>query len=439
MSVVMIGVDPHKASVSIEAREAGSERLLDTGRFATSTDGYRQLKAVVKRWPDRVWAVEGTAGTGRPLAQRLVADGEIVLDVPAKLAARSRVFDTGQGRKTDAYDAHAIVMVALRDRDSLRQVREEDALVVLRLLVDRHDQLAGAKVQGVCRLHRLFTELIPGGAPRQKSVDQYRRLLAGVRPRDQVGRTRRRMAAEQVRELVRLDTQMKASKKELKAAVLATGSRLMDLYGVGPVNAARILADVGDVARFPSKAHFASWNGTAPLDASSGEQLRHRLSRAGNRRVNRALHSVAAVQLRHETPGKAYWRRKNNGPGKSRHAMRCLKRRISDAVYRQLVTDATTRQEQVVAAGRVGHPGASLASSAADLPPDIGTSDQPQPEPADPTVDPTGAGDQTLAGGSTAAAPRRRTRGVTVQRPAGRTTLTPTNADAESRLEHAGT
>ena len=318
---------------------------------------------------------------------------------------------------------------------------------MLRLLVDRHDQLAGAKVQGVCRLHRLFTELIPGGAPRQKSVDQYRRLLAGVRPRDQVGKTRRRMAAEQVRELVRLDAQMKASKAELKAAVLATGSRLMDLYGVGPVNAARILADVGDVARFPSKAHFASWNGTAPLDASSGEQVRHRLSRAGNRRVNRALHSIAAVQLRHETPGRAYWRRTNNGPGKSRHAMRCLKRRISDAVYRQLVTDATARQDthteqgqqQVVAAGRVGHPGASLASSAADLPPDIGTSDQPQPEPADPTVDPNEAGDQTPPAGSTAAPPRRRARGVNVQRPTGRTTLTPTNADAESRLEHTGT
>ena len=123
--------------------------------------------------------------------------------------------------------------------------------------------------------------------------------------------------------------------------------------------------------------------------------------------------------------------------------MRCLKRRISDTAYRQLVTDATAQQnhqqEQVVAAGRVGHPGASLASSAADLPPDIGTSDQPQPEPADATVDPKGPGDQTPAAGSTAAVSRRRTEGVNVQRPTGRTTLTPTNADAQSRLEPAGT
>ena len=283
---VVIGVDPHKASVSIEARDSTTERLVATGRFGTDTQGYRQLKAVARQWPQRIWAVEGTAGTGRPLAQRLVADGEMVLDVPAKLAARSRVFDTGQGRKTDAYDAHAIVMVALRDRGSLRQVREEDALTVLRMLVDRRDQLAKAKVQGLCRLHRLFTELIPGGAPRKKSVDQYRRLLAGVRPRDQVGRTRRRIAADRVKELMRIEAQLKASTKELTAAVLATGSTLMDLRGIGPVNAARILADVGDIARFPTKAHFASWNGTAPLDASSGEQLRHRLSRAGNRRVN---------------------------------------------------------------------------------------------------------------------------------------------------------
>jgi len=247
------------------------------------------------------------------------------------------------------------------------------------------------------------------------------------------------MAAEQVRELVRLDAQLKAMKTELKAAVLATGSRLMDLHGIGPVNAARILADVGDVARFPDRNHFASWTGTAPIDASSGQHIRHRLSRAGNRRVNHALHMAAVVHLRHDTDGRAYFHRKTAAGKTGTETMRCLKRRLSDAVYRQLVADAAARQQEQVAAGRVGHPGASLASSAADLPPDIGTSDQPQPEPADPTVDPPQAGDQTPAGGSTAAPPRRRARGVNVQRLPGRTTLTPTNADAQSRLEPAGT
>ena len=92
--------------------------------------------------------------------------------------------------------------------------------------------------------------------------------------------------------------------------VLARGSTLMDLPGVGPVVAARILADVGDVARFADRNRFASWTGTAPIDASSGEQIRHRLSRAGNRKMNHMIHIAAATQIRLDTPGRAYYRRK---------------------------------------------------------------------------------------------------------------------------------
>ena len=118
----------------------------------------------------------------------------------------------------------------------------------------------------------------------------------------------------------------------------------MDLFGIGPAGAARILADVGDVARFPDRNHFASWTGTAPLDASSGDQIRHRLSRAGNRRLNHVLHIAAIVQIRHDTEGRAYYRRKLAEAKTPMEALRCLKRRLSDAVYRQLVADADTRQ-----------------------------------------------------------------------------------------------
>ncbi len=100
------------------------------------------------------------------------------------------------------------------------------------------------------------------------------------------------------------------------------------------------MADVGDVARFPDRNHFASWTGTAPLDASSGDQIRHRLPRAGNRRLNHVLHIAAIVQIRHDTEGRTYYRRKRADGKKPIEAMRCLKRRISDAVYRQLVADA---------------------------------------------------------------------------------------------------
>ena len=206
-----------------------------------------------------------------------------MLDVPAKLAARARVFDTGQGRKTDAADAHAIVMVALRDR-GLREVSSDAELMVLRMLCDRRDELSRARNQGLNRMHRLFLGLLPGGAPVKKSVSQYQALLATVRPRDLAGKTCRRMAAEELEDLHRLDAKLKAMKAELKAAVQATGSHLIDIYGIGPAGAARILADVGDIARFPDRNHFASWTGTAPIDASSGQHIRHRLSRAGNRR-----------------------------------------------------------------------------------------------------------------------------------------------------------
>src|SRR6516165_11660898 len=189
MDRVIIGVDPHKLSVTIEARDT-REILRATGRFGTDTRSYHQLLKVARQWPQRVWAVEGANGIGRPLAQRLLAGGERVLDVPAKLAARARVFDTGQGRKTDPADAHAIVMVALRDKQ-LREITADPGLAVLRLLCDRRDELSGARAQALNRLHRLFLELIPGGAPVKKTTGQYQALLASVRPADLAGRTRR--------------------------------------------------------------------------------------------------------------------------------------------------------------------------------------------------------------------------------------------------------
>ena len=169
-------------------------------------------------------------------------------------------------------------------------------------------------------------------------------MLATVRPRDIAGKTRRRIAAEELAELVAVEAKIKKATAELKAIVLARGSHLMDLHGVGPVVAARVLADVGDVTRFADRNRFASWTGTAPLDASSGEQNRHRLSRAGNRRMNHMIHIAAISQIRLDTDGRAYYRRKRAEGKKPLEAIRCLKRRISDAIYRQLLADAEPKQ-----------------------------------------------------------------------------------------------
>ncbi len=205
-----------------------------------------------------------------------------------------------------------------------------------------------------------------------------------VRPRDIAGKTRRRMAAEEIADLVAVDAKLKKIKAELTAAVTARGSHLMDIYGIGPAGAARVLADVGDVARFADRNRFASWTGTAPLDASSGEQARHRLSRAGNRRMNHVLHVAAIVQIRHDTKGRAYYRRKLAAGKTPMEALRCLKRRLSDVVYRQLIADA----QQQDGADPGGHCGAALQSSAVDSHPLIDTSDQPLPGPANPTLRP---------------------------------------------------
>jgi transposase len=373
-----------------------------------------------------MWAVEGANGIGRPLAQRLLAGGERVLDIPAKLAARARVFDTGQGRKTDPADAHAIVMVALRDK-RLHELSPDPDLTVLRLLCDRRDELSQARAQALNRMHRLFRELIPGGGPVKKSAAQYRKLLASARPRDLAGRTRHRMAAEELADIERLDAKLKAMKAALKAAVAARGSHLMDIHGIGPAGAARILADVGDVARFPNRAHFASWTGTAPIDASSGQHTHHRLSRAGNRRLNHVLYMAGIVQLRNDTPGRAYYRRRIAEGKTPMEAMRCLRRRLSDVVYRRLVADAPAQRR-----GLGGHSGAALLSSAPDLPPVIGTSDQPLPGPATTTLPPPPVRKTTPAARA-GATPRRRAGGVNVERPTGRTTLTPASADTHSK------
>ena len=372
---VVIGMDPHKRSVTIEVM-AGDETIRGGGRFATDRAGYQGLLRYARQWPDRVWAIEGCSGIGHHVAMRLLADDEEVVDVPPKLSARTRVFATGQGRKTDATDAHSVALVGTR-MAGLRPVVNDEQLAVLRILVDRRRSLGEDHTRMIAQLHQLLLELIPGGAKKDLSAAQAKALLAKVRPRDVVAKTRRRVAAELINDLERTYARKKAANKELTALLAETGTSLTDLPGIGPSGAARLLVEIGDITRFPNRDHFASWNGTAPIDASSGDQVRHRLSRAGNRQINRVLHIMATVQLRNPGPGRDYYDRRKAEGKTSMEAMRALKRRLSDIVYRHLVDDAIAHS--VTSPG--GQRGNDSDSSATGSHPHTGSSDQPLPGP----------------------------------------------------------
>jgi transposase len=334
---VMIGVDPHKTSHTAAALDEHGH-LLDRQRVPATLEGYETLRGWAARWPDRRWAVEGAHGLGRALAQRLVGDGEQVLDVPAKLAARVRVLSVGHGRKSDPADAVSVA-VAARSVAALRQVGVEDQAVVLHLLTKRRQDLVAARTQTINRLHRLLLDLVPGGARRDLTTKRAAALLDQIAPTGAPAVTRWQLAHELVADVRQLEQQIAAVEARIKTAVAKSNTSLVQLFGVGPVLAARFLGEVGDVRRFPSKHHFAAHTGTAPLEASSGQVIRHRLSRAGDRKLNHALYMMAMVQVRRPSPGQAYYRRKLAEGKSPKEALRCLKRRLSDAVYRCLVID----------------------------------------------------------------------------------------------------
>ena len=340
---VTIGVDPHKASNTIAVLEA-DETVLVGERFVNSVEGFDAMLEAVADIEDRLWAVEGAFGMGRSVAQRLVAVGEVVVDVPAKLATRVRVYSEGHGRKTDSHDAISIAKAALHS-SRLRRVTRDGDRVALKLLVDRRRELTSARTQAACRLHRLLRELIPGGARRELSTIKAKALLEGVCVEGPAEVMRLQLAAEHVADIERLELRLDEIAAQITIMVKATDTTVTRIFGVGFLSAGVILAEVGDITRFPSRDHLASYAGTAPIEVSSGDVARHRLSRAGNRQLNSAIHVAAIAQIRHGTPGRDYYRRKIAAGKTKREALRCLKRRITDAIWRQLQIDTQLEPE----------------------------------------------------------------------------------------------
>jgi transposase len=221
---VIIGVDPHKASHTAAVLDEHG-RLLDQQRIPATLDGYQQLRQWAGRWPQRCWAVEGAHGVGRALAQRLVGDGEHVLDVPAKLAARVRVLSIGHGRKSDAHDAVSVAVAAL-NAPQLRPVSVEDQAVVLHLLTKRRQDLVAARTQTINRLHRLLVDLVPGGARRNLTANRAAALLSEVTPTGAPAVTRHQLAGELVADVRQLEQRIAAVEARIKTAVAQSNTSL---------------------------------------------------------------------------------------------------------------------------------------------------------------------------------------------------------------------
>jgi transposase len=336
---VMIGVDPHKGSHTAVA-VGGFEEPLGKVRVRACTAQAEKLVTWAQAWPERTWAVEGARGLGRLLAQQLVAAGERVLDVQPKLAARVRLLQTENTGKSDPNDALSVAVAALRSK-TWREVIADDQACVLKVWAKRHRDLSRARNQAACRLHAVLCELIPGGVSEEISAGRAARLLDQIRPSGAAAQARCELAAELLADIRHLDAQRREARTKLAAAVKASGTSITEVFGAGPVIAATVIGDVVTVARFPTRDHFAAYNGTAPVEVSSGEKKIYRLSLRGNRRLNHAIHMAAITQIRHaHSEGRAYYERKIAEGKTHKEALRCLKRRISDAIYARLRADA---------------------------------------------------------------------------------------------------
>ena len=379
MTAVMIGVDPHKATHTAVVIGPAEEPLGEV-RVRASASQAEKLVEWAADWPERTWAVEGAAGLGRLLAQQLVAAGERVLDVQPKLASRVRLLQAGDTNKNDPNDALSVAVAALRSKTA-RPVMAEDYPAVLKVWSKRHRDLARLRNQVACRLHAVLCDLVPGGISKEISAAQATRILEQASPSGAVDLARAELAAEFLEDMRGLDARLHRTRKKLAAAVRASGTTLTEVFGVGPVIASTIIGDIAGVSRFPGRGHFAAYNGTAPVEVSSGNRKIHRLSLRGNRRVNHAIHMAAITQIRHRhSEGRAYYEKKLAEGKTHKEALRSLKRRISDAIYARLQADARRAAQRPARRAREGNRGTALTPARPAHTPNAGSSDKPLPD-----------------------------------------------------------
>ena len=305
--------------------------------MTVNAGAYKTLMSWATRWPQRRFAVEGANGLGRGIAQLLAAGGEDVVDVPATLAARARLLDTGGTRKTDSADAASVAHVAMR-RKRLRPVVAEDQTTQLRLLAGRRDDLAGERVRVLNRLHVLLRDLLPGGAALDLTANKAAALLRTVRPITTTDACRRDLATALIADLRRLDRHLVANQAKTREGLATAQSTITDIHGVGTILAGKILGHVGDADRFPdqrplrqlhrhrhqSRRPAASTSGTVSTPGATGNS------------TPRCTPSPFAKPATPDPAASTTVRKIDEGKTPA-EARRALKRRLANVLYRHIL------------------------------------------------------------------------------------------------------
>jgi transposase len=342
-TMVTIGVDAHKRSHTAVAVDSNGRPRAERTVAATPA-GHLALVRWARRFPERGWALEDCRHLSRRLEADLLRAGERVVRVPPKLMAGARRGGRQPG-KSDPIDATAVARAALREPDlPIAQLDGPEREV--RLLIDHRDDLVAERTRMQNRLRWHLHELTPGDEPAPRSLDRLHVLDDLDRRLSRLSGTIAGIATELVSRIRELTAAINRLERQIGTVVRPLAPSLLALTGCGSLTAAKLVGETAGVGRFRSRAAFARHNGTAPVPVWSGNLTRHRLSRGGNRQLNASLHRIAVTQLQRPGPGRDYLQRRREAGDTPTEAIRALRRRISDEVYRRLVFDELHRHRQ---------------------------------------------------------------------------------------------
>ena len=337
--MVVIGVDSHKRTHTVVAVDEAGRKLAER-TAATTADGHLELLGWSRTWPERTWALEDCRNLTRRLEADLLRGGEAVRRVPTKLMAGARRSAREPG-KSDPIDALSVARAALRE-PNLPVARLDGVEREVRLLVDYRDVLISDRTGHQSRLRWFLVELgIPEPPSRRLTVAT---VLAGV-DLGLVGRAEpcARIARDLVARISEMTRAIDDLARQIGELAETLAPSLLALFGCGSLTAAKLVAETAGIGRFRSRAAYASHTGTAPIPVWSGNVVRHRLNHGGNRQLNAALHRIAITQLRCPSLGQAYVAKRLAAGDTKTEAIRALRRRLSDEVYRRLQADEAAR------------------------------------------------------------------------------------------------